>query len=89
MLCDPNSLVDQAKCISCNVPPGMYLPILVYLFCTIANLPPSGGGASCLLCSDVDPTAPPPNNCPCAITYNVRPTAKFFYWTGSAWQVFH
>jgi len=33
--CDPQSLVNQANCIMCGVPQGMYLPILIALMCQI------------------------------------------------------
>ena len=86
MECNPSSLYAQAKCFS-GLNQKQLLMVTCYLLCQVANVGTGGGGASCLQCADVDPVLPPPNNCPCALFY-VRPTAKFFYWNGSAWIVF-
>lgn len=40
--CTPESLAAQAKCFECGIPPGAQLPVLIGLFCQIANNP-SGG----------------------------------------------
>ena len=42
--CDPTTLATEATCINCNIPPGMYLPVLIYLFCQIASTGVGGGG---------------------------------------------
>jgi len=43
--CDAQSLVNQANCILCGVPQGMYLPILIALMCQIQAQGTGGGGA--------------------------------------------
>lgn len=42
--CDPTTLAAQATCINCGVPPGMYLPVIIVLLCTVvANQGTAGG----------------------------------------------
>jgi hypothetical protein len=86
--CDPASLMNGARCFQ-GLKERELRMITVYLLCQISNAPPAagGGGASCLLCGSSNPVNPPPNNCPCAIFYNVT-TQSFFDWTGTAWQAF-
>lgn len=47
MACDPNTLIDQAKCIDCTIPPGMRGAVMIELLCQIlANGGTGGGGAT-------------------------------------------
>lgn len=32
-----NQLLQRSSCISCNVPPGMQLPVLIQLLCDLVN----------------------------------------------------
>jgi hypothetical protein len=85
--CDPASLYNQAKCFS-GLNQKQLLMVTCYLLCQVANVGTGGGGASCLLGGDVDPTIPPPGNCPYSIYYN-RTTDSFWFWTKlSTWQEF-
>ncbi len=49
MACDAQTIVTDAVCIECNIPPGMYLPILISLMCQLrdqqAALVANGGTA--------------------------------------------
>lgn len=58
MACDPQTLITQASCIQCQIPDGMKLPVLIYLFCQILANGGTGGGGSQLVPYTV---APPPN----------------------------
>lgn len=45
MSCDPSTLVAQAACIECGIPPGLQMPVLIYLFCQILANGTGGGGS--------------------------------------------
>jgi hypothetical protein len=56
--CDPQILVDGAKCIECQIPAGFQLPVLIYLTAQLAGVDVSSKAAldilvqnaSCLEC---------------------------------------
>lgn len=39
MACDPQTLVTDAACLSCSIPPGMARPIMIALLAQIAGVP--------------------------------------------------
>ena len=55
MACDPQTLVENAKCIECAIAPGMQLPVLIYLAAQIAGVSPNSqtlvDNAKCIECS--------------------------------------
>ena len=42
--CDSASLIASAACYECQIPPGMQMPVLIWLMCQIANGSTGGGG---------------------------------------------
>lgn len=43
MSCDPSTLVAQAACVECGIPPGLQMPVLIWLFCQIQQNGVAGG----------------------------------------------
>lgn len=53
--CDGQSLVDAARCLTCQIPPGEQLSVLIYLYCQLAGMQACDGqtlaqAARCLSC---------------------------------------
>lgn len=46
MACDPQTLVNNARCIECGIPQGMQMPVLIYLFCLALSDIDTGGGTN-------------------------------------------
>lgn len=91
MACDPATLVDQARCIQCNVPPGAQLPVLIYLFCQIlagqGGGGGGGGGAGQIVAYSVAPPANPADVTKPAIAYDPAGLLATLGWSvaGQAW----
>jgi len=69
MACDPQTLVTQAACLECAIPPGMQLPVLISLFCQILTNQ-SGASANNLVAYTVGNPASPPNPAELSIAYD-------------------
>lgn len=37
MACDPNTLLEQAKCFQCNLTPGMFAAVEIVLLCALRD----------------------------------------------------
>jgi hypothetical protein len=55
MATSPNELLESAKCINCNIPPGMQLSVLIALLAKVAGINPDPttliSMASCIECN--------------------------------------
>lgn len=82
MACDPQTLATQAACIECGIPPGMQMPVLIYLFCQIlANGGGGGGGGTAQLVTYTAGTPPnPPNTALPALAYDPTGNLPTFGW---------
>lgn len=80
--CDPQSLINNANCLSCLTPFQLAL-VQTQLLCELLQAGGVGGN-SCLLCGLVPPTAAPA--CSCALYYNSS-VGSFYYWdaANSVW----
>ena len=52
MACDPNTLIEQAKCLEACIPPGMMPAVQTSLLCQIADAGGGGGGEFVLKAGD-------------------------------------
>ena len=82
MACDPQTLISQANCLLCTVPPGMWEAIKVSLLCQIAAGGGGGGGAS-IECTTGIPTTTPTASCALAIDEN---DGTIFEWYQNSWH---
>jgi len=85
MACDPQTLINNASCIACNIPNGMQLPVLIYLLCQIQSNGGSGaaGGVTCGNYSGVTPNFTPSSGCGMAIDTSTRELWAYF---SGAWH---
>lgn len=74
-VCDATDLLESARCFDCLTPKQLSI-VQTELLCEILQSG-GGGGQSCLLCGDVDPTDAP--ECNCAIYYN-KTTGSLWIW---------
>ncbi len=82
MACDPQTLISEASCLLCTVPPGMWEAIKVSLLCQIAG--GGGGGGTIQVYTGAAPPAAPDDPTKPALFY---PTGggTLFQWDGAAW----
>lgn len=86
MACDAATLVEQAKCIACQIPPNLMDAVEIPLLCDIlANGGGGGGGGGGVLCGAVAPTTAPTGTC--GLYYGTGAIAgQLWSWDGAAWQ---
>ncbi len=83
MACDPQTLISQANCLLCTVPPGMWEAIKVSLLCQIAAAGGGGGGGSSIECTVGIPATTPASACALAIDTS---DGTIYEWYGGAWH---
>lgn len=64
--CDAASLIADGKCFAA-LTADMLAVVQTQLLCEILNAGGGGGGQSCIICANVDPTTAP--TCACALYY--------------------
>lgn len=82
MACDPQTLISEASCLLCTVPPGMWEAIKVSLLCQIAAGGGGGGGGSGVTCGVANPVAAPTGTCG---LYYRTDDGSLWKWNGAAW----
>ncbi len=91
MACDPAALMEEARCLQCNITQGMLGYVQLGVLCAIASGGGSGGGAQVLEYTGADPTSdgitPTNLNSP-AIAYKDDGSLPIFVWntTTHIWQ---
>jgi len=58
MACDPNTLLNDAKCIEACVPPGALLAVEIALLCALIEQGGVGGGGGSQITQGRSPAAP-------------------------------